>query len=129
MKLFDEILARAGFGKEPSANGRAAKISPARTRITAAIKLASTVGFCLFLLMQASVAFGFLILPLLYSFRYVAEIYAGKTWSQASDSERGAPILMAVALLLVLTIAAFLWLAAESEKNPGFHGNIPQQSK
>ena len=95
----------------------------------AAIKLVSTVTFCMFLLIEGSVAFGFLILPLLYSFRYLPEIYAGKAFSETSDSEFAVPILLAVSLLLVLGIVLFQWLSAESEKNPGFHGAIPQQSK
>jgi len=129
MKLFDRILEKAAYSKKRPANEPAGKSSPARVRIMGVVKLAATVGTCMVLFTYVGLSLWLVVLPLFYSYRFIPEIYAGKAYSQTSADECGPPILLAVALTLVLGIFLFVWLSAESEKNPGFHGAIPQQSK
>lgn len=59
-----------------------------------AIKLAGNVGICMSLLMNTPLGFGYFILPLIYSLRYVPEISSGKIYARTSVQERGVPILL-----------------------------------
>lgn len=81
------------------------------------IKLTSSVGICMSILLNAPSAFGFIILPLIYSLRYLPEISTGKIFSQTSARERGVPILLVLSLLLLLIVLFVVQMDAEAEKS------------
>ena len=113
MNPFKKIPGVQGYLKRRAVSNPAKQSSPAKVRMMGVIKLASSVGICMSILINTPAAFGLLILPLIYSLRYVPEISSGKIFSQTSARERGVPILLVLSSLLVLIVVFMVWVEAE----------------